>query len=401
MNQLSLLNTRPLARRSPLAISVLLHVVLISLSTLLHSEQPLGHSVYESHKRSVIVLNFRDLPYRAKKSGGSQGQTQMASSRTAGSGSRSTLHYQNHPAASSESAAVADPGTANKQPHRSFELAASPVRAVKQTVLQFDVPPDTLLKQEVPLPNVVFWTAQAPAPFRAKFVAPPVKIQPQKVAQNIMPAPDTQVPNREPAVSDLKISAMLVARAPLLVRPAATTSPVRVPGPQAVDQIPQLVLPESNPVNAASLIALTDSPTQPKGLVIVPPANQISNPGPSGSSGTSSNGGSADKGEGQGGQLRASGGQGSSVGSALSASLAAGAGVANTASNGAGSGAGSGDGSGSNGAGAGGNQVAGNTGSGSGLGSGSAAGSGQVQVRGSVRAPGLLRVLDPGRTEPG
>src|SRR2546430_3627727 len=63
--------------------------------------------------------------------------------------------------------------------HRQFELPPNVhVQPVKQTLVQLDVPPDIVLKQEIPLPTALLWQ---PAPMRRQFIAPPLK-QVTKVA---------------------------------------------------------------------------------------------------------------------------------------------------------------------------------------------------------------------------
>jgi hypothetical protein len=263
------------------------------------------------------------LPRRVSKPAGSVGQ--IAGVRSPASGSQSDSRKTR---TAPDLAAIPDSGASNNRPHPSFELPQNfRVHPVKQTLLQPDVPPDVLLKHEVPLPNVVFWTPEAPTPFRKRFVAPPVKAVAVKVTQRVLPTPD--LPNRESAVSDLKLAALLAPESARLVRPPATTSPVRIPGSELIDQVPQVVLPESNPASASALVALTDSPSRPNGMVIVPPANQISNSDPSGSLGEASGAGSGHKGTGQGGQLHSAGSEGTGDGPAKSAGAGAKSGGAN------------------------------------------------------------------------
>ncbi len=334
MKEISFIDTRPLARTSPLAISLVLHAALIFLLSLIPSNTLGVSPAHENRKHTVLVLNFRDLPYRTRKGAGSSEGAKSAAARPASAGLRAPAQTP-RPEPAAQFASVADPGLANKQPRRAFELPPDArIHPVKQTLVQFDVPPDVLLKQEVPLPNVVFLTSEAPARFKKRFVAPPVKAPTVKAAQNITPAPD--LPNREPAVSDLKLAAAWVKDSRRLVLPPATTSPVRMPHPESIDQVPQVALPDSNPANTTALIALTDSPTKPDGMVIVPPANQISNPGPSGSAGSASGAGRGDKGEGQGAQIASAERRGTGDGKATLAGVGAGSTGINATASGSG-----------------------------------------------------------------
>ncbi|MFL6414939.1 MAG: hypothetical protein ACJ74Y_04640 [Bryobacteraceae bacterium] len=315
MKELTLVDVRPLARRSPLAISLVLHVALLALLSLVHTEQPNEYRSLTHHKQSVIVLNFRDLPHRSRTTGASGEQSRNDDLGRPLLSSRTTAPALSNRALRPESP-VEDAGASSMKPRRMFELSATaPVRTVKQTLVQLGVPPEVLLKQEVPLPNVVLWTPRAVEPFRKRFVTPPLKIQSSRVAQNLAPAPDAQLPNREPLVSDLKIAAMLVVSdRPRLFRPPSTTSPVRMPSPELINHVPQITLPDSNPAAPAALIALADNPTQPSGMVIVPPANQVSNSNAGGSSSAVSGAGADTAGAGRGSRANKSGSQESNGG---------------------------------------------------------------------------------------
>src|SRR5689334_3800957 len=141
MNELSLLNTRPLARRSPLAISLGLHAALLSMLSLIHGSEAARGVAPKTHHHSVIVLNFRDLASRPRTSGGSSSRSQTAGvEAVANSGTAPKL--QSRHVQGPELATVADPGASKKQLERAFELPREArVHAVKQTLLQFDVPP--------------------------------------------------------------------------------------------------------------------------------------------------------------------------------------------------------------------------------------------------------------------
>ncbi len=148
------------------------------------------------------------------------------------------------------------------------------VNPVKQTLIQLDLPPDLVLKQEIPLPAMTLWSDQPVARFKKEFVPPPVKPVPE-MAQSLPAAPMFEAPNREPHVADLKIAATLLNDIPKLIRPAATTSPVRIPGPEWANQIPQVILPDLSETVAPALISLSDFVLRSGPVVVLPPANQI------------------------------------------------------------------------------------------------------------------------------
>jgi hypothetical protein len=276
MKEISLLNTRPLARRSPLVISALLHAALISLLTFTNAGAAKESSFPVTHRRSVILLNLRDFRYPARpRTNSAQGQQALA--RAGRPGSDASLRFQAAPAAAQQNLGSADDQTLHaEQPHRRFQLSvAVPVVQQKQTIVQLDVPPDIVLKQNVPLPNIVVWTAQEPPLFRRKFIAPPLKqATPKVVAQNVAPAPELQLPNNEPNVADLKMASWVTAQNRHILVPPATTAPIKIPNPEPSTQVPQIIVPDSNLTQSAALIALVESPIKPNGMIIVPPANQ-------------------------------------------------------------------------------------------------------------------------------
>lgn len=182
-------------------------------------------------------------------------------------------------------AALYDPGVRTEQVHRNFELPADvPVVATRQTIVQLDVPPDLALKQNIPLPNVVLWTPEPLPAYRKRFVAPPLKETPKKVAQNLAPAPEIEAPNNEQTVADLKLASVLAVRRTLIV-PPGTTAPVRVRNPEVNSEPPRITVPDPTNAQPAALVALVDSPVKPTGVIIVPPANQTSEPSGTGSFG--------------------------------------------------------------------------------------------------------------------
>src|SRR5437764_2271031 len=81
MKEISFIDTRPLARTSPLAISLVLHAALIFLLTLIPGNTVGFSPAHETRKHTVLVLNFRDLPYRTRKGAGSHEDSKLAASR--------------------------------------------------------------------------------------------------------------------------------------------------------------------------------------------------------------------------------------------------------------------------------------------------------------------------------
>ena len=165
-------------------------------------------------------------------------------------------------------------------PHRVFELPTIVNKPVRQTIVQVSTPPDILLKLNAAAKHRFLDNSRAPSLQKA-FSGTDFKEVQKKVAQNLPATPRLELPNSEPSITDLKLSAALVSETPRLLVPPATTAPVRMPGPAKTNEVPQIVMPDSNLADAAALIALVDSPVR-NGIVIVPPANQVGAAGPSG-----------------------------------------------------------------------------------------------------------------------
>lgn len=241
-------------KRSPaFAGSIFLHGALASVLAL----EPLAVTVAEptplhsKRKYSVVLLQFQPPPDHQPLAAPNRESSQTESGQT--------------PSAS--------PGP---DVRRRFELPAARVQPVKQTLVQLDVPPDVVLKQDILLPTMLMLAQKDPPPFPAKrFVAPPLK-ESATVAANLPAAPTLDPPNGEVAVADLRVAALLLNELPHLPRPEGTTSPVRGVAPQGVSEIPQSVsrFPSQTTV-AVDVISLPENRVSSATVVVVPPANQI------------------------------------------------------------------------------------------------------------------------------
>ncbi len=224
-----------------------------------------------------------------------------------------------------------------KQEHRRFRLPATPrVDPVKQTLVQMDLPPNIVMKQEIPLPTVVLWTETAPAPpMRKPFVAPPIKEVP-KVAQHLPKAPILERPNLETNVAELNMASTVLTDTPHLVHPPGIAPPVSSAGRETAKEIPKIRVADSNQPSAANVISLPANPSQTARLLVLPPVNQIA-PSDAGAGGTSSTSGAGAE-----GRNNASGNEGrgltsASAGTSASVSPGSGGGESGAAAEGNGS----------------------------------------------------------------
>lgn len=229
--------------------------------------------------------------------------------------------------------------------HRQFELPPNVhIQPVKQTLVQLDVPPDIVLKQEIPLPTALLW--QAP-PMRRQFIAPPLKQVP-RVTPKLPVSPMLEPPNTELNVAQLNMAHDIFTDTPHLAQPPAIAPPVSSAGQEPAKEIPHIGLADSSQPSAANLISLPTHPLRSATMLVLPPANQIA-PADAGNTGLSAGrgagAGNGDHGSGAPGHglnTSATGGAGNTAGA-----LSAGTGEAGSASAGIGKGtaaAGSGSG---------------------------------------------------------
>jgi hypothetical protein len=220
--------------------------------------------------------------------------------------------------------APASPATAGE--HRQFQLPPQThVQPVTQTLVQMDVPPQIVLKHEIPLPTVVLWTPPKPAPpARKQFVAPPAK-KPPLVAQSLPVAVALEPPNQEIAVANVNIAAGIIRETPRLVQLPSVASPVSNPGQELAKEIPQIGLASSTQPSPANLISLPNTPLRSASLLGLPPANQVAPHDVANAGSPAGNGGTAQAEQGAGAQGHGeAGAQGKGTGGNASGALVAG-----------------------------------------------------------------------------
>jgi hypothetical protein len=285
--------------------------------------------------------------------------------------------------------------------HRQFVLPPNVhVQPVKQTLVQLDLPPNLVLKQEIPLPTALLWQ---PSPMRRQFIAPPLKQVP-KVTQALPVSPMLEPPNTELNIAQLNIARDVITDTPHLAQPPAIAPPVSSVGQEPAKEIRQTGLADSSQPSPANLVSLPTHPLRSATMLVLPPANQIapsdvvntgSSPGSGGGAARSDHGSGA---QGQGLSASAKGGAGAAhegTGGNRLGALLAGTGEAGSGS--AGSGAATGLGAG-RGTAASGN---GSTSSGTGEAAGSLSGSGTTSGTGASAGPlgsntaGLTRITLP------
>lgn len=376
---------RPKRRSPAFAGSAVLHCALILVLTLWSvkaptDDEPVGHV---NRKYSVRFLRLQTAQEHQRRAAPGMQRSEAAGLRRA-TGFQASARGSRKQTASASGKSELSAESAARREHRLFELPPTArVDPVKQTLIQLDLPPDIVLKHEIPIPTALLWTQRDKAPpMRRQFVAPPLRQAP-KIASLPVPAM-LQAPNLEVKVADLNIASAVVNDTAHLSRPPAMATPVSSVGPELAKEIPQISVANSSEASAVNLISLPETPLRASATIVLPPANQIA-PSGSGNAGLSPgregpahDGAQGTGTEGQGLSASGSGAVGTATegtgenGTAGAATGNAGAGSGNASGNGGGTTAASGAGSGAGP----GDSKSGSGRGGSGAGSGGSGGSG-------------------------
>jgi hypothetical protein len=319
------------SRMPALGASVVVHGIVVTVLLLWSVDARPSSGALIPHKYSVRFIQLQTAPeYRRQSSPSSPAATPQF---------QAAAHSRASQLAAASSAAAADE---NARDHRLFKLPSDRrVHAVKQTLVQLDLPPDLELKQEMPLPTALLWT-QTPLPaMRKRFIAPPASKAVPKVTQSMPLAPALTAPNLEVTPGDLNIASVVPAEMPHLVHPPTVASPISHTGQEPAKEIPQIGAADSAQASSANVISLPMNALRNSSLLVLPPANQIaaSDVGSAGlQAGTGTGTGSvghaaAGSGSAAGGATGSGGGAASSGGKGTDG--AAGTGAAGTAGTGA------------------------------------------------------------------
>lgn len=242
---------RPRSFPSTYVISIVLHAAACSLFAFRVIE---SHHIIERFPESrfaVRVLDFHSTQPQARQSS-SSGITYRGPI----SGGQSAAH----PAAQGGGSSGAPAMT-----RLTAQLMPAPI-----TLLQPDLPRDLPVFKKVPVPLVVLWSPEKPAP--QKKIVPPT---PDKPAIAIV-RPSLDTPIKEENLADLRISSTaFVTQSP--TAPPSTTSPVVVHGPEETKKVPQTTSkpPEPQAPTPARVLSLSDTRVA-QGTVAIPMVNQSS-----------------------------------------------------------------------------------------------------------------------------
>ena len=173
-------------------------------------------------------------------------------------------------------AAQVEPKVRKPAPRR-FELPELPRSNVAQTLLQPQFPPDLPLPQQIRLPQAMFWTAaipKLPRPAPKPFIVPGHTERVTSMPTLDAP-PKLELPNRELATADLKMTGLLLNRQPLLPRRPATTMPLRTFQAPARRPPQGAASLDPFPGDPSSFLSLSSHPARLGESLILPPGNQL------------------------------------------------------------------------------------------------------------------------------
>jgi hypothetical protein len=158
---------------------------------------------------------------------------------------------------------AADPGGHPASPL--IREAVRPIHAA-QPLVQPDLPPDLLLTKQVPLPQVLIWSAGSTP---AVVITPP----PPLVVNTPISKPSLEAPNDQLKIADLKISPKTFGPSTLTL-PPSTTAPVVMKRPSLPAQMPVSASSAMGPSTPARVISLSDTQLE-RGTIALPALNEV------------------------------------------------------------------------------------------------------------------------------
>jgi hypothetical protein len=234
----------PSARRGPsgFLVSALVHVAVIGLGYVYMKETVRVTDLIANQRYNVRLINVQPPRVRMMRAGGSGGGT---------------------PDLSAAMTHAADPGG-----HPTSPLIREVVRPIHaaQPLVQPDLPPDLLLTKQVPLPQVVIWSAGSTP---AVTITPP----PPLVVNTPISKPSLEAPNDQLKIADLKISPKAFGPSTLTLLPS-TTAPVVVKRASQPTQMPVIASSSMGPATPARVISLSDVQLE-RGTIALPALNEV------------------------------------------------------------------------------------------------------------------------------
>jgi hypothetical protein len=218
----------PSRRPSAFVVSAVTHVVVITAAALgvFHVPTVSVHYPKERFTLRMVKLQNADDQKRAANNG--------------------SAYYPDHKALAQTPSPGGAPSVARTAPMQAVQHLHAP-----QTLVQPDLPPDLLLNNKIPVPQILLWSAKnQPTP---KIVLAPVL---HPMVANAKPV--IEKPNKEQHVADMKFASMPTLKE-TAVKLASTTSPVVLKAPELAKQsVPQMASTSTEAPTQARVLSISD-----------------------------------------------------------------------------------------------------------------------------------------------
>jgi hypothetical protein len=244
---ITLFSEVPPARRGPsgVVVSALVHAALLFLSVAYLKNTARVADSLAKQRYLVTWFHVQQPQIRRSRSGGSLGGS---------------------PHVAAPVTRAVDPGG-----HPSSTLihsVAKPARA-PQTVVQPDLPPSVLPVNEMPLPQILIWSA-------THTPTATITPNPAQAANTPITRPSLQAPNEQLKITSLLIAPNISGPSSLTL-PPSTTTPLVVHRPSLPPQIASSASVTDAPATPARVISLSETKLE-RGTIALPPLNEVGTP---------------------------------------------------------------------------------------------------------------------------
>ena len=239
----TIFTSQPRSRTEPgfFMVSVLTHGLVLGIAalTVMDTPQVVDPAIARRYTTRTVQMQADQPQLRWSPTGSAAQPTPQAVTHSARSGGR--------PAAAAAPRLLAD-------------RTSAPI-----TLVQPDVPPNTLLPLNTPIPLVVMWS---PPALPVKKIVPPPRQQ--AAVSNVRPS--LTAPNHESTVADVKLASSPTVSQTIPLT-ASTTTPIVVPGAE-MPQLPQTATNSSAQPMPAAVMSVSNV-LLAEGTILLPPINQI------------------------------------------------------------------------------------------------------------------------------
>jgi len=233
----------PSRRPSAFVVSAVTHVVVITAAALGAFHVPTVNVRYPKERFTlrIVKLQNADDQKRASNNG--------------------SAYYPDKKTLAQSPSHGGTPSVAQSAPPQAIQRLHAP-----QTLVQPDLPPDLLLANKIPVPQMFVWTAKNQ--HTEKIVLAPVL---NPLAANAKPV--IEKPNNEQRIAEVKLAAVPIVKE-TAVKFASTTSPVVIKAPEQPKQsVPQMTATASETPTTGRILSISDIHMN-RGAIPIPRVNE-------------------------------------------------------------------------------------------------------------------------------